>query len=266
MTPEADGGGGQLAESNDEWWDETWEKLQLAFKTRFGETEPAEKVFPFHGALSLAFPGLCVLPYGPTEQRPTWLYSTMGVSPPPKQGATGIGSEFSVETKESAEWPLQILGWTVNGLISGDRVSAGSYVSCTIAKRQDGSFVLSGPDPERNKKAGLTPQGTVAGMLVFPSLAAKGPLETRFGPVAILALTFVPKGDLKLAEETSTSHVVLLARELGLGQRSDIARTDLISMPEASARWSRISKLNQQEVLSELGIEGEYPYALLTHK
>lgn len=96
-------------------------------------------------------------------------------------------------------------------------------------------------------------------MLVFPSLAARCPLDTQLGPVAILTLTFVPEHDVKLAKETSTSHVVL---ELGLGQRSDLFRESLLSMPEASARWGRISKLNQQEMLSELGIEGDCPYAL----
>ena len=182
-------------DADSEKWIANWANLESAFRSRLGETEPAGKVFPVHGALSLTNPGLCVLAFKPTQQRQTWLYSTMGVPPPTRPLESGIGAEFTIETSVSSEWPAQILSSVINGLNSGNSISAGDAITCTIAKRKDGVWVLSGPDPEKNDRSGLKRQGTVAAMLVFPNLAAKGPLETTTEPVALLSLTFVPEPD-----------------------------------------------------------------------
>lgn len=237
-----------------------WADLERAIVGRFGATVPRDKVFPIYGVIGLRYPGLCVLQFERTRRPRQWRYCTMGFSQPSGPGDRGGGSELLIETPQAERWPLQLLAWAVHWASTGVELGSGVACGAAICQRADGTYVMSGPNPQMDVP--FTRLGNVGGLLIFPCVAAQGPLQTEHGPVALETLTFVPPEDLRLASQSSVGHVVLLAHELGVGQVSQLERKPLLAFASAKQRWRRILKLKMTSVAKELSLDAER-FALL---
>ena len=81
-------------------------------------------------------------------------------------------------------------------------------------------------------------------MLFWPYMRYPGGFDTSTGYFSILLGTSITEEEWDMAKSTSSSHLLLLLFEAGIGQVCDINRRSLIEQTQWRKRWREIQSLS----------------------
>ncbi|MBP7704393.1 MAG: suppressor of fused domain protein [Caulobacter sp.] len=153
-----------------------------------------------------------VLEFGPTAERPSWLYITSGYSNPWHQepadydpeGESGSGIEFAMQTAEQAEWAIPVLASMLafDVLLSAGRLPSGAPLS--LYDRIPYGAPVTGEEGCVLTNLILAPAEGMPDSFVLPS-----------GKAHIAAFTAVSDAELELARNEGTKVILDRLREAG---------------------------------------------------
>jgi hypothetical protein len=242
--------------SYQDWWEATWRERESLFSKVFGETFPPGKVISFSwDDLNLMIPGGCALVFPPAlPRRPEWLTISHGLtqpSEPPESDTTdvasGYGYEFGFLTRSKATWCPDALRQLMTYLRqSGASIERGHRVPMWFSSNSDSSYVATLGKHPFGSKAQLF--GEMRAVLFWPYMHHPAGFSTSTGYFSILLGTTITQSEWEMAKETSTSHLLLILFEAGIGQESDLGRKTVTSDKQWRDRWQQLSKLPQAVV------------------
>jgi hypothetical protein len=98
----------------------------------------------------------------------------------------------------------------------------------------------------------VRPADQTAAMLFWPMLSGPASVVTGTGNFQILIGTTITTGELELAKQTTTVHLLLLLWLSGVRQRTIFGRQSVTADPRWAAEWNRIAGMSHQDANSEL--------------
>jgi hypothetical protein len=232
-----------------DWWDSTWHKRAEAFRKAFGQEVPAGQVqsFQFKDPVHTV-PGACVLQFG-TPWPQLSLYATMGLTQPVTHAAPKSGWEFALYAAPGGDWVGEVLfdlttGWAEDR----DWLREGHQLPLTFFRNAEGDLdagVVEAQPP-------LDPVGLIRGLYLWRDITQPRKIKGPTGEFFLMAACGVTRSEMDLADETTPPHLLLLLRELGIGQVTDPARTSATEHKEFHRVWKVIRKLPHDKVVEML--------------
>lgn len=242
-----------------EWWTSVWSEREDLFRKLFGETTPPGKVVAFDWEdISLVLPGACALEFAPNRERTEWLTVSHGLTQPLQpmavaqdEYASGYGYEFGVLTQVRENWCPQLLQLLMTYLRqTGKPIDRGHRVPIWFASNLNHFYPTMGKLPAEQVACAF---GKVRAFLFWPYLKYAGGFRTSTGYFSILLGTAITEHEWEMAKSTSSSHLLLLFMEAGIGQISDLKRNSVTDVAEWRQRWEVIRHLSQQQIDVLLG-------------
>jgi hypothetical protein len=199
------------------------------------------------------------------DPRPAWFYVTHGLAQWLTRAemtaarvagnrASGSGHEFALITDRPAPWAVGLLRTLMaydherssngaRGFHPGDRIA----FRFTSIHDDDVRYALGGsaddPDPASDDTRSL---------VFWRYLASHGTFTTATGSFELRVATAVSGAELKLAQATSTCHLLLLLDAAGVGQRTRPGRPCVTRSAGWRAAWDPISTLPFEDAKARL--------------
>jgi hypothetical protein len=192
-------------------------------------------------------PGACCMTF-PLKGTNTQLYITLGLTQPHNLGDEAFPWELAVRTRGSPSWPTQLLYDLLTcWLMDRRKISQGLFLPLLFFRDRVGTICagLGDPSPE------LDIVGAIRGLYLWED-PAHFRFEVSSGQFGLLTAVAVTKDEEQLADETSPPHLLLLLKEMGVGQISDPLRKPVLTSPEWNRRWERIRALSHDGAVQEL--------------
>jgi hypothetical protein len=243
------------------WWENVWSERHELFKSVYGETSPPGWVISFTWSdFDLMTPGGCAMVFPPLMPgRPDWMTISHGLSQPSepsqsspnKLGPSGYGYEFGLQTRAKESWCpkalYQLLTYTRQ---SCKPIERGHRVPMWFSKTEDGNTgsCLGQVQEEHFSKV----FGDMRALLFWPDMRHPRGFETSTGYFSILVGTSITQAEWDLAKTTSSSHLLLMLFEAGIGQVSDLERETVTSDKKWQDRWVQIRELTQKDADQKL--------------
>ena len=249
------------------WWEASWTERENALWDTFGRSHPHgapegyvtsfdwEKV-PLPSACAYTFPPRPADTARHLESRPTWFYVTHGFaqwSTPDELAAarragnrhSGAGHEFAMIVDRPAPWVPGLLqsfmaydhaqrSTSQRGFEPGDRIP---FRFESLAQ-DDVRYALGGDARDPRPAADDT-----RSLLFWRYLSVHGTFTTGTGSFEIRVATTITAAELKLAQTTSSCHLLLLLEWAGIRQRSIPGRACVTQIPDWQSAWAPLSKL-----------------------
>lgn len=155
---------------------------------------------------------LSVLEFGPTPERPSWLYVTSGYSNPWHQepheydpnGESGAGVEFFMATAEQGDWAIRAL----QSMLAFDvLLSAGRLLNGQPLSLYD-RIPLGGP-------VDRDPDGLLTTMVLAPAEHIPGEFRLPSGLVRLAGFTAITESELAFAKAEGTPALIERLRSAG---------------------------------------------------
>jgi hypothetical protein len=236
-----------------DWWESTWSERHRLFIKEFGDTSPPGKVISFSwDDIDLMIPGACAMAFPPAPLRPCWLTISHGLSQPLEPSAadravnsSGYGFEFGFLTKTRESWCIDAIGQLMTYLRqSGIPIESGNRVPMSFSLNTDKSSYIASMG-KVSSASRLLPTGDMRAILFWPYLAHAAGFSTSVGDFNILLGTTITQTEWEMSKATSSSHLLLILFEAGIGQKSDLTRSTVTVETKWRERWEEICKLPQ---------------------
>lgn len=233
------------------WWKKLWDERSQAVLSLLGDTQPPGMVFPYSWK-DYSLPGACCMVFGPKSDRADYLYISMGPSQPEAPGRQGFPWEFALRSRENALWPRHVLYDLLTYWLTEPRkVSLGLHLPFVFFRNREGSLCAGVGDPSPE----LDMVGSIRGLFLWED-QSRVRFHTASGDFGLLAAVAITEDEDRLAQETTPPHLLLLLKEMGVGQLSDPHRQSVMLSSEANERWERIRELPHARVVRELSSAG----------
>lgn len=227
------------------WWERTWHERGSAVRNSLGHTTPPGSVHSFAwDDPRLMVPGACALTFSPTEHRQHWLIITLGLTQPLTPGASGASWEFALYASRAEPWCYELLYDLVTGSSQNRTdLQPGHFLPVTFFRNARGQLDcaaenLGGRVERCNDKTGL---------YLWPSLIDRTLFEVSTGNFFLMAATIVTQDEETLADRTSPPHLLLLLKQLGIGQLSDTDRKCVTRHPRFGEMWEKVKAMPHEE-------------------
>ncbi len=173
---------------------------------------------------------------------------TLGLTQPLQPGGEANRWEFAVRTKTYAKWAHQLFYDLLTYWLStnGD-VTQGYYLPLVFFTNASGE-VCCGLTEETH---GLSLTGSIRG-LYFWDDAERLAFSTSDGGFHLMTAVAVTEDEDRLAQEATPPHLLLLLRQMDIGQVSDPERSSVLSMANAELEWERIRAMSHDDVVADL--------------
>jgi len=236
------------------WWEKTFHEREVLLRERFGETDPPGHVISFSWR-DLIVPGACALCFPPKiPERTHWLYLSHGLTqplkpePPVRERWSGYGCEFAILTKEKSPWATDALYKLITyWKLAEATIGLGHRVPMAFFDDRSDDMIrpelgmVQQDDP-------VSPLGEMRALLFWTYMIQPKPLWTSTGYFDILVGTAITEREWEMAKETSSTHILYLLSQTGIGQVSELRRTTLTHDPRWSAEWKTIRQLSEEKV------------------
>jgi len=222
-------------DSNHAWWQATWTERERLLKDTFGETAPNGEVHSFRwDNLDSLIPGGCALVFPPVlPERPDWLTISHGLTQPlnppatyPSNDASGYGYEFGFLNKSHASWCRDAL-WLLMTYLRQSRssIERGHRLPMWFSPDTNHSHMVNLGKPPQTKDT--NPFGGMRAIIFWPYMSYPAGFTTSTGYFSILVGTTITESEWELAKATSSSHLLLILFEAGIGQASYLSRASI---------------------------------------
>lgn len=269
-----------------QWWEANWTEQEDALWNTFGRSHPHgapegyvtsfdwEQV-PLPSACAYTFPPRPADPARNLPARESWFYATHGLAQwlnPADLAAArragnpraGAGHEFAMITDHPAPWIPELLqslmaydhakrSTSQRGFDPGDRIP---FRFESLAP-DDVRYALGGDAADPTRAADDT-----RSLLFWRYLSAHGTFTTASGTFELRVATTITAPELKLAQATSSCHLLLLLDWAGVRQRSIPSRPCTTRLPNWQTAWASIKELpfdNAKERLRHLSLRTDFP-------
>lgn len=229
----------------DDGWTRRWTERLAAVRAVLGETFEPGMVRSFSWK-DYILPGACALSYELSDGG--FLYMTLGLTQPLNSSDSAYPWEFSVRTKEQADWPVDLLYQLVSQwLWENGSMWFGYHLPLKFFIGHDGKMWPSISDCIKDSEA----VGTMHGLYLWTDFS-RFRFQVSSGDFGLLTLVAVTADEDQLATETTPAHLTLLLRRMGAGEICDPYRRSVLDVPGASDEWRRIKHLSHDDAFDEL--------------
>lgn len=237
---------------DENWWRLTWKERETLLQSHFGVPFPSGQVTGFFwDNPEIMIPGACAMTFPPKcPQRIDWLTISHGLTQPLEihksdstDLASGYGYEFGFLTREHSPWCAHALYLILTYLQERKRsIDRGSRVPMWFSQDNENTPAVNlGTVPH---DVPIPPLGLMRAMLFWPYMLYPGGFDTSTGYFSILLGTSITEEEWDMAKSTSSSHLLLLLFEAGIGQVCDINRRSIIEQSQWRKRWREIQSLS----------------------
>jgi hypothetical protein len=191
-------------------------------------------------------PGACALAFKPAPDN--FLYMTLGLTQPLRRNDPTYPWEFSVRTRERADWCVDLLYQLLTQwLWTKGKMWFGYHLPLKFFIGHDGKMWASIAERVQHKQV----VGSIRGLYLWTDDSG-----FRFGltggEFALLAVVAVTEDEDRLARETTPAHVMLLLHRMGVDQVCDPHRHSVLSLPSASEEWATIKGMSHDDAFNAL--------------
>lgn len=160
--------------------------------------------------------------------------------------ASGYGYEFGFLTREHSPWCAHALYLILTYLQESKRsIDRGSRVPMWFSQDNENTPAVNlGTVP---LDGAIQAWGLMRAMLFWPYMLYPGGFDTSTGYFSILLGTSITEVEWDMAKSTSSSHLLLLLFEAGIGQVCDINRRSIIEHSRWRQRWGEIQSLSEDK-------------------
>ncbi len=236
-----------LAKGYRTWWESLWSERTRAVLSWLGETDPPGMVYPYSWKDPI-IPGAFCMVFGPKPNRQHFIYLSLGVTQPGEPGQRTFPWEFCVRTTNSSIWPRQLLyDLMTYWYTEGKTVSNGLHLPLLFINAPHGQICagLSEPKPDLNAF------GAIRRLYLWEDMDHHE-FSVTSGNFRLLTAIGITEDEDKLGLETTPPHLLLLLREMGIGQMTEPHRESVMRLKGAERAWSRIQKLSHAEAFRKL--------------
>lgn len=177
-----------------------------------------------------------------------YLHMTMGLTQPVAEGEKAYPWEFSVRTAGNQEWASDLLyqmltqwHWKKGGIWFGSLLPLVFFTD-------RGGKLWSGMTDDAS---GLNVVGSIRGLYLWTDERCLR-FSVSTGAFSLLSIVGVTEEEVRLANETTPAHLMLLLRRIGVTQVCDPHRRSVLSLPGATEEWDRIKGMLHDDALDEL--------------
>ncbi len=234
------------------WWETTWLHRMGSVESCFGPADPPGIVTSFNFPdPRYTVPGACAVRFRNLTRRGNGLTISMGLSQPLNANEKGHAWELGVYSNPEETWPAEliydlVLGFAKHpGWLDEGHCLPLTFFRDHLGKLDCGSF--SADSDER-----IRPVGELRSLYLWHDMDLRRTVETELGSFYLMIATGITADEEEAGDETSPPHVMLLLRELGIGQKTDPMRRSVFDMPNGMSNWNRIRQLTHSEVLRRL--------------
>ena len=231
----------------DSFWIKTWNERGLAVTGLLGETLPPGMVTSYSWK-EYVLPGACSMTFECRSTTDEHLHMTLGLTQPVDEEDETYPWEFAVRTRGNQEWAPDLLyqlltqwHWDKGEVWFGNHFP-----------------LLFFTDRENKLWAGMTDElpelkvvGSIRGLYLWTDESQIN-FQVSTGDFGLLTVIGVTEDEIRLADETTPAHLMLLLRRMGIPQICDPYRRSVMSIPGASEEWDRIKDMLHDDAFDEL--------------
>lgn len=234
-------------------WEATWRQRMESVKAAFGPTEPPDQVRSFDIAdPRIIVPGACAVTFAQPAAHDARLTISLGLSQPLDAESEGNPWEFGIYAPKDETWPAELLYDLVVGHASHPGwLAEGHCLPLTFFRNQNGELDCGSFHADAEPL--IFPVGHLRSLYLWRDLSQRTSIRTEQGEFFVMVATGITEDEERAGDTTSPAHVLLVLREMQIGQVTDPHRRSIFELPGSREAWQRIRLLTHDEVLEQLG-------------
>jgi len=181
-----------------------------------------------------------------------FLYMPLGLTQPLLQDHTAYPWDFSVRTKERADWCVDLLYQLLtHWLWTKGKMWFGYHLPLKFFTGHDGKIWASIAERVQH----IEVVGAIRGLYLWTDKAGLR-FNVTGGEFGLLTVVAVTEDEDRLARETTPAHVMLLLRRMGVDQVCNPHRHSVLLLPSASKEWANIQGMSHDDAFNSLQSAG----------